>query len=485
MENPTISLENTTRMVARRLSLYWGCVVAIYFLYLDIRILVSLYDHLFFAPTQGLAWNLLYAAAIIWLPRKFELVGGIAYVVFGLYLGSLLFALTIVMGLPWSEAIFFLLGGSIPMVVIGVMFIVSWIKARKAKALAKDDGAMGKEVKPKKHTLARMNRFAALYGLLLIVVLVSPPVYKLYLEMDLVGVYPRGEEYNIFKRLEDVIVQGDYAYANAGEDEFHIFDVSNPADPVKAGSYISEGHIVDFVIRGKYAYLSSRDIGLEILDISDPTHPFQVSVTYTGYIESLVLQDNLVFIGESKGIHVSGYDKSKLHIFDVSDPTAVVEVGAGTDLGLPMAIYDHYLFTVRRSDSRNDADELNVVDVADPHNPVPIHQDLSFYYIMDIEIGNDILYLASNFQVTIFDISDPSTPVELGFYRRGARSIAVSGSYLYAVINSGIMVLDVSDPGRPRLAARSELAYSGGVFVSSGHVFVADMSGLFIFETKP
>ncbi len=495
MEITQVNLENNARMLARRLSLYWACVVVFYFLYLYVSDMVSpYYQFNFFADTYGFAVRLLFVAAITWLPRKFELVGGILNLLFGLYWGWFTYGF-MMFGLPLGESIMFLLVGSIPTLVIGVLFMVSWIKTRKTKPLAESNDKVGNEVKPENHAMARMNKLVALYGLILIVVLVltSPSVHKLFLELDLVGAYRRGEDVDNFQWLEVVTVQGDYAYASAfypkandWKSAIHIFDISEPADPVKVGSYISEGHIVDFEISGEYAYLSSRDIGLEILDISDPTHPTQINEFFAGYTESLVVQDNLVFLYEYKGMEEQGYEKGRLYVLDVSDPTNIKQVGVMADIGSPMAIYDHFLYTVRSSDSFNDADELFLVDVANLQNPVPILQDLSIRYIRDMEISEGILYISANdAHIVLFDISDPTVPVELGSYNVVIpRSLAVAGSYLYIANLDGITVLNVSDPGKPRLAARNVLDVPSSVFVYNGYVFLADITGLFIFETK-
>jgi Tfp pilus assembly protein PilV len=62
--------------------------------------------------------------------------------------------------------------------------------------------------------------------------------------------------------------------AETATDEFHIFDVSNPAAPVELGSINLFHNVHDIEVFGSYAYLATSDNSGEImvLDISDPTN---------------------------------------------------------------------------------------------------------------------------------------------------------------------------------------------------------------------
>jgi len=68
-----------------------------------------------------------------------------------------------------------------------------------------------------------------------------------------------------------------------------IWDVSNLADPVLAGEYISQNRATDhnLYIRGRYVFESNYVSGLRVLDISDVKHPVEV-----GYFDTVPVGDD-------------------------------------------------------------------------------------------------------------------------------------------------------------------------------------------------
>jgi hypothetical protein len=78
----------------------------------------------------------------------------------------------------------------------------------------------------------------------------------------------------------------------------------------------------------------------------------------------------------------------------------------------------------------------------------------------------------------VVDVSDPSNPVEVGFYPTPnvANGVAASGDYAYVAANTaGLRVVDVSDPSNPvEVGFCDTPGQSCGVAVSAGHAYVAD-----------
>jgi choice-of-anchor B domain-containing protein len=75
-----------------------------------------------------------------------------------------------------------------------------------------------------------------------------------------------------------------------------IWDVSNLADPVLAGEYVSKNHAIDhnLYILGHYAYESNYLSGLRILDIADILHPVEV-----GFFDTVPVGDDVPQFGGS------------------------------------------------------------------------------------------------------------------------------------------------------------------------------------------
>jgi len=73
--------------------------------------------------------------------------------------------------------------------------------------------------------------------------------------------------------------------------------------------------------------------------------------------------------------------------------------------------------------------------------------------VKDVTIKGNFGYIADGYSgLRIYNISDPSTPVETGFYNTpgSAEGVVVSGDYAYVADGtSGLRIIDVSDPSLP------------------------------------
>lgn len=110
--------------------------------------------------------------------------------------------------------------------------------------------------------------------------------------------------------------------------EFHIFDVSNPAEPTWLGSREVNHNINGIVVRDGFAYLAtsgnSRD--LIVLDVHDPANITQKSTLDLKGNEdgkSLYLIGNKLYLGRFKSLNNSGH-----HDFYSLDVTNVMQGGS-------------------------------------------------------------------------------------------------------------------------------------------------------------
>jgi len=72
--------------------------------------------------------------------------------------------------------------------------------------------------------------------------------------------------------VDHVRVEGEQLYISAGE-TFSVVDISNPAHPVRLGSYRFPEQVWGFRIAGDRAYVGANFYGLGILDVSAPGSP--------------------------------------------------------------------------------------------------------------------------------------------------------------------------------------------------------------------
>jgi hypothetical protein len=314
----------------------------------------------------------------------------------------------------------------------------------------------------------------------------------------------------------DVAVSGDFAYVVRLRGLI-VIDVSDPGAPRIVGSLDLPRNPAVFgvgvdVAEGVVWLRTSAT--LMVVDVSDPTRP-RVLREFAGPDGEIAFAGGLLY-------YVT--DGALLFIFDVSDPTAPVRLlRRPLDIPLPLGPFDVAVegglaLVTRRG-------ELRAFDVSDPLDPVPLGSmapggrfphvlgsrllllsggslgvlnglraiDLSqpaFPRTLstfggassDVEVSRGLAFLAegglpggpgpSTFR--IFDVSDPSRPVELGSapVPHPARDVEVRGRLAY-VAGAGLSVFDVRRPDRP-----VEVAFVPGDFtdveLSGGLALVAD-----------
>ena len=105
----------------------------------------------------------------------------------------------------------------------------------------------------------------------------------------------------------------------------------------------------------------------------------------------------------------------------------------------------------------------------------------------DVAYDGEYLYATHVQGLSIFDVSDPSNPEEIGFIHTtgAARGVVVSGVYTYVADGSnGLVIVNISDPVNPTIKGHYDTVSSAqGVTVSGGYAYVADSgNGLVIID---
>ena len=123
-------------------------------------------------------------------------------------------------------------------------------------------------------------------------------------------------------------------------------------------------------------------------------------------------------------------------------------------------------------------EELEVLDVRDPHNPVRVGGcETITASAEDLAVVEDHAYLATDAGVEVIDISNPTNPVPLSVYETGIGrtfGVSIDGAYAYvADYLSGLHVLDISDPEHPRRVGGNSASMAAGVALHGKRVYVA------------
>ena len=195
--------------------------------------------------------------------------------------------------------------------------------------------------------------------------------------------------------------------------------------PELVGSYVTPAWAHGVAVSGGYAYVADDIAGLRVIDVSDPS-----ALEEVGFCDTPTQAQDVAVAG---GYAYVADGITGLRVIAVSDPSAPEEVGFWDTPG-------------------------EAVDVAVASG---------YAYVADGAAG-----------LRVIDVSDPSAPEEVGHYGLGisVHGVAVQGSYAYIVEGSGGSVVKVSNPSSPVYVG--DLGMSGpGVAVSGGHAYVLQVLG--------
>jgi len=235
---------------------------------------------------------------------------------------------------------------------------------------------------------------------------------------------------------------------------FEIVDISNPAVPQLTGSYYAardsaENYIyqdnLDLAVSGERLYLASGD--LEVLDVSDASNPlFLAEHDKDGFILEVEVVGNYAYLANGRSL------LSIVDMTDINSPVRLSFADSGT-VGYSLAYSGIYAYVQGYS-------SLQVVDISDPTFPNVVGGLLPpDWHSGDLTAANSFLYSAGN-QFSIYDISDPITPVLVGAVAGVAgayRESVIRGDYVYTVTDwwdrgmsfGNFCMVDVSHPSEP------------------------------------
>lgn len=243
-----------------------------------------------------------------------------------------------------------------------------------------------------------------------------------------------------------IAVNGKYLYVAGGEDaRLDIFDLRDPGNPVRAGSYTadSQGSFSSVAVKDRYAYVAEYYTGVRIIDVSDPRKPLPVTMIPD-------INANDIKILGSRAFVSTRYEGFR--IYDISSPGTMTLAGTGTGIsGYTEGIFPTPVYTYLALESLG----LGIWDSSGTGDPVFMVQVPSGPGTDSLVVRDPYLYLGGhNYGIWIVDVSDPVHPAEVSVVENGGRNgcLAISGDTLYAAGDwEGLCVYGLSDPLHPSL----------------------------------
>jgi hypothetical protein len=328
--------------------------------------------------------------------------------------------------------------------------------------------------------------------------------------------------------VEDVIYQQGYVYVAMPDKGLEILDVSDYDDIKSLNATYDGGQPHDLVFIGfSIMYVADGTGGLDIYNFRDSRTTFTKVGTYDFGVDEIVgiktdPQNNLAFLmAEDDGVVVidiltplSPNYKSTLKVGATDSRNAdftlrMLYVADGAN-GLKAFNYtnkNNITFTGQfnitggeyaeffKRDlgnvgylSTGEGGYLYLLNITDPSNITEIwRKSYPPGAAYDINIISDELYLANDFDLKIFDISDQLNPIELSrvIFEGEPRATAISGTLGILVVgNSGLNFINVSDITSPFLIKKyvniARIYYD--VIIDGDYVYCATSAGLEIID---
>lgn len=285
-----------------------------------------------------------------------------------------------------------------------------------------------------------------------------------------------------------------YLYLANGDPGLQIFDFSEPSEPTCVGSYNTPGLATYVHVDGEYAYVIDHyqfEYDLYIVDVSDPANPIGVGTYVSAAGNKVFAQGNYAYI-------VNEYSAS-LHIIDVSDPSNPLFIGSyyyefhggARDLFVSGA----YVYVAFFS---NDETGVRIIDVNDPYSPILAGSYNTPGSLNRIHVLNDYIYLSEFYSLMILSffqtvvVEEPmGHPSEFALSQNYPNPFNASTTIRYNLHKPSDATIDIYDilgrKVRTLVNGKQPAGYHQAVWnardISSGMYFYKIQAGDYI-ETK-
>jgi hypothetical protein len=304
-------------------------------------------------------------------------------------------------------------------------------------------------------------------------------------------------------------ISGNYIFLNEPGKGIHIIDNSNPAAP-KNLSFINIPGNVDLAVKGNYLYADSYS-DIAVFDISSPT-----DVRAVKFYDNVLKGYNGIYWGNTRNPDsvqvLTGYNQRDtvvdcsvnmnqvvcrncgVLVFSAADksyntPAAAAAPAAGISGSMArFTITKDYLYAVSPN-------TLFSFSLADPANPSQTSSKAMGWNIETVYPFKDKLFLGSTSGMFIYDITNPSSPVQEGQFShvRSCDPVIAEDTYAYVTLRSGttclgytneLDVLNIANLNSPYLVQTYAMTNPKGLSKDGNLLFICDGSaGLKIYNS--
>ena len=273
----------------------------------------------------------------------------------------------------------------------------------------------------------------------------------------------------------------DRAYVQDGFDAdtrgVSIIDVADPRSPETLG-YLPMPTLQDLHAAQDYLYLAAD--GLFIYDLADPAQPRLMWQQDEVDGVALDLEDERVYL----------LTKTRLTVFDVSDPTHPVAVG-GFDVAGGQAVLVQKQVAYLACGTAG----LKVLDVADPEAIVEVGRWHDAAFVRDVFVENGYAYVGSeksdaSGEIYVLDLADLTALRQVNVFdistarRANYPDLFINEGYVLAADEQdGLTVIEVLGPATIRRLGTVQRGAVKGVFMQEDFIFITfEQGGLYIMQ---
>ncbi len=261
--------------------------------------------------------------------------------------------------------------------------------------------------------------------------------------------------------VDDIALDGNFAYVSTRDTGLYILDVSDSANPVVVNSFeIAGGVVVKSLVRDGILYALGWDI-LNIISVSDPHNPVLLGSYYHP-------GQNFWFMALAGDCaYLAGYGRYFL-VVDISDPQLpqlLTTVSTGTSTMRGLAVDGGLLCTIT-FESRT----FQIYDISNPASPQPLGNFRTHFTPECLAVAGGYAYVGTAYGIFIIDVSVPAMPIPVGYLQSTSikRIEALDGCALLTSLYD-VMLLDLSDPQQPFISYTYAHAFSIRSFAVSGN----------------
>ena len=241
----------------------------------------------------------------------------------------------------------------------------------------------------------------------------------------------------------DVFIDGNYAYVAGDIFGLHIFDITNPAQPVWVNKVETPSKASGVYISDGYAYVADYYSGLQIVDIDPPESANIINaVDITGYTNRVYVSDGYAYVTDSSYFEIIDIEpRESAHIVNS------IRIPSGCKKISDVCVSDGYAYVISVEDG------LHIIDIDPPELAYIVNSMDEFgLYPLDVDVSDGYAFVVDYAigKIHVIDIDPPESAYVVNVIETddAPKGIFVSSGYAYVITHyePRLTIMDIDPP---------------------------------------